>query len=146
MIKRWFSKQKNTVTFGGQTYEVKPLSMENSLSLMLLLSPYIALLEEKWPEFQAALQDTGGMRGGMLFAFFRTIREDMAMLPGDMTKAVALLVGCDSRELAQTATGEELVEALSALDRIHDLRGIYNAAKSLGLVARYKTPLAGDVS
>ncbi len=70
MIKRLFRKRQNTVTFGGQTYEVQPLSMENSLSLMLLLSPYIALLEEKWPEFQAALQDTGGMRGGMLFAFF----------------------------------------------------------------------------
>ncbi len=78
------------------------------------------------------------MRGGLLFAFFRTIREDMAMLPGDMTKAVALLVGCDSRELAQTATGEELAKALSTLDRIHDFRGIYDMASTLGIVARYK--------
>jgi len=136
---RWFNKHKNnSVTLGGQSYEPKPLSMESALELLLLLSPYIALIEGRWPEFQAALKNTGGLRGGLLFAFFRTVREDMFALPGDFTKAVALLTGADPVELAKAATAEELIIALPELDKIHNFSALYETAKSIGIVARYK--------
>lgn len=134
----WNNKKKAPfVKFGGKLYEVKPLGLENALALLLLLSPYLALLEQKWPQFQQALADQGGMRPGLLFAFFRVMRDDMWALPGDLTKAVGLLADVDPVWLAKNASAVELVEAIPTLDGVNDFEGLWQAARSLGLVARY---------
>lgn len=136
----WSNKKTGPfVKFGGELYEVKPLGLENALSLLLLLSPYLALLEQKRPQFQQALADQAGMRPGLLFAFFRVMREDMRALPGDLTKAVGLLADVDPVWLAKNASAVELVEAIPTLDAINDFEGLWQAARSLGLVARYTT-------
>lgn len=135
----WSNKKKDPfVKFGGKLYEVKPLGLENALALLLLLSPHLALLEQKWPQFQQALGDQSGMRPGLLFAFFRVMREDMQALPGDLTRSVGLLAGVDPVWLAKNATAAELVEAIPTLDSVNDFEGLWQAARSLGLVARYK--------
>lgn len=134
----WSNKKDDPcVKFGGNLYEVKPLGLENALALLLLLSPYLALLEQKLPQFQQALADQGGMRPALLFAFFRVMREDMRALPGDLTKAVGLLAGVGPVWLAKNASAAELVEAIPVLDSVNDFQALVGAAKSLGLVARY---------
>ena len=68
----------------------------------------------------------------MLFALFRVMREEMAAMPGDMMKAVALMLDADPVWLAQNATAEELMRSLPVLNRVNQFDRIYAAAKGIG--------------
>lgn len=132
-----FVKRKHYVTFGGQQIEVPPLSLEGSLELILLMSPYIPLLEYHLPEIQAALKGNGN-RPRLLSTIFFALRREMSEAPGDITKMIALLAGIDPVWLAETATGEELVEALPVLDKAHNLGRLWGIAQGMGLHVRYE--------
>jgi len=116
---------------------VKPIGLENALRLALLLAPHLARIEDHWPEVKTALETTDGTRPDLLTATFIGLREELEGMPGDMTRALALLLGMEPADLAGQITAQEFVAALPVLDEVNDLLGLWNSIKDLGLVARY---------
>lgn len=127
----------NYVTIGHERIEVKPLTLENALSLILLLSPHISLIETKWPEFKQALDSTNGKRPQLLRAVFLSLRDEMIMFPGDVTRAFALLLNRDLEWTATHASAEDFVNALPVLDNVNNFVALWKTAKSLGLSVKY---------
>jgi hypothetical protein len=113
-----FRKRKPYITIGGQQVEIKPLSLQNSTALILLMAPYWPILDEHLPNIEHALINKDRP---LLVGIFTVLREEMRKAPGDITKAVALLAGLDAEWVARNATAAEVVEALPVLDRAHDL-------------------------
>jgi len=133
----WFGKRK-TVLMGGRRVEVKPLTLENALKLILLLAPHLAHLEEHWPGIKQALEMTDGSRPRVLTAILTGLRDEMAAMPGDMVRAMALLLDMGSVDVAGRMTAKEFVEALPVLDDVNDLHSFWRATKELGMVAKYR--------
>lgn len=134
---RMFTKKRG-VRLGGKRIPIEPLSLENALKLILLLAPYLALIENEMPEIKRALATTGGQRPQLLSTIFRTMGDEMAKFPGDMTRALALLTGEDASWIAGNATAHEFVEALPILDEVNGLTGLFWAIQALGVTARYR--------
>lgn len=124
MINLIRKKKDNTISIGGQEVELKPLALEPAIELTLILAPYVPLIERSWPEFQQALSDTDGKRPELLSAIFRTLAGEMQQAPGDMLKAMALLLDKPLEWVAREATGRELLEALPEIDRVNELHKI----------------------
>jgi len=138
----WFMK-RNTLLMGGERVEIKPLTLENALKLILLLAPHLAHLEEHWPQIKQALEVTDGNRPQVLSAIFVGLRDKMAEVPGDMVKAMGLLLDRDQAEIAVAMTAQEFVSALPVLDKVNDLHGLWRAARGLGMVAKYRPESSG---
>lgn len=134
---RLFRKRKQYVTLGGQRIEVKPLTLEDSLSLFLLLSPYLPLLEIYFPQIQQALKDKSGDRPRALSKIFYTFRDEMRNSPGDLIRIMAILAGVDPVWLSQNATAQEMIEALPVLDKAHDIGRLWKVIKELGVNIKY---------
>lgn len=124
-------------TFGGQEIEIKPLTLENCISLLLLMSPHLAVFERHWVEIKQALKSTDGTRSQVLFHTFIILRQEMAAFPGDITRAMALLLGMDIEWVARNVTAQEFLEALPVLDRVNNFSGLWQMAQRLGLKAGY---------
>jgi len=133
----WFWKRKR-ITLGGRRVKVKPLTLENALKLILLLAPHLARIEEHWPGIKQALEMTDGSRPRVLTAILTGLRDEMAAMPGDMVRAMALLLDRDTAEIAVAMTAKEFVEALPVLDDVNDLHSFWRATKELGMVAKYR--------
>lgn len=131
-------KLSNTIRLGGDTVDVKPLTLENSLRLTLLLAPYIVSLEHKWPQIKAALESTNGQRPQLLQTVFTQLYSDMSFGPGVVTESLAICLDMDIAEVAQKATFKDLLEAWPVLDRINRFSELWTAVKGLGIVLRYK--------
>lgn len=127
-----------TISLGSELIEVKPLTLENSLKLILLLSPYVVKVESKWPRLVAALEATNGNRPHLLKMLLIEWRQDLAFAPGDVVQAFALLIGRDMAEVAEKATAKDLVMALPVLDAVNDFISLFLACRSLGIVVRYE--------
>jgi hypothetical protein len=128
--------RKNKVKLGGQWVDVQPLSLENALGLALLLAPHVARIEHHWPEIKRAM-DSDGDRPKILTVTFRSLRDELSEMPGDMVKAMGLLLDRDPVDVAGAITAQEFVEALPVLDRVNDLGQLWASAQALGLTARY---------
>jgi len=66
------------------------------------------------------------------------LREELSEMPGDMTRALALLLDMEPELLAGQITAQEFVAALPVLDEVNDLMGLWENVRELGLVARYR--------
>lgn len=126
-----------TIELGGEMIEVKPLTLENAMRLILLLAPYISRVESKWPRLVAALEATNGNRPKLLELLLVEWRQDLAFAPGDIVQAFALLIGRDMAEVAEKATAKDLVMALPVLDAVNDFRSLWTACKALGITVKY---------
>lgn len=133
MISR-FIRAKNKVTIKGETFTPLPLDLEQSIELLLLLAPYVALFENHLSEFQAALKDTEGNRPRLLSALLRTLAGEMK--PEDITKTFALLLD-KPPEWFRGVRPVELVEALPVLDDVNNFNDIFSLVKELGLTVKY---------
>ena len=132
----WPRKRKaDTVTIGGEVIEIKPLRLEPAVELVLLVSPYLPSLEKRWPEFQAGLTLTDGLRPSVLSGIFRALSQEMKEAPGDMVKMVALLLDRPLEWVAQTATGAEILQALPIIDKVNRFDKILLALRGM---ARYE--------
>lgn len=129
-----FTRQKNTVTVGGETFEPSPLDLEQSLKLLLLLAPYVALIENHLPEFQVALKDTTGKRPRLLSALLRALSSEIK--PQDLTKAFAILLQ-KPPEWFRGAKAVELIQALPVLDAVNDFAEIFSLIQEMGLTVEY---------
>ncbi len=133
-----FKSNPPRVTFGGETFEIMPLTLERTLELILVLAPHLALIESHLPKFRQLLADQSGDRPELLRMMFVTMRDDMRQLPGDMTKALALLCGIDDPVwLAKNAKPQEFLEAISTLDKVHDFKRLWRTVKGLGVSVGY---------
>lgn len=135
---RLFKPRIPKVKIGSQKVPVRPLTLENTLRLALLLGPHLAVIEERWPVLQRALKDRSGERPQLLRALFAALREELAEMPGDMLAAFGLLI---DREISWMVENEvsatDLIEALPVLDEINDFSALWGAFRDLGLTVRY---------
>lgn len=134
-----FNKKKpnSTIELGGETIEVRPLSLESCLRLTLLLAPHIAKVERRWPEIKAALEVTNGTRPMLLEAVFIRLYEELSFAPSDVVTAVALLLDRDIEWVARQATPMDLVKAWPVLDRVNNFKELWATVKGLGIVVKY---------
>lgn len=131
------AKPSNTIEVGGETVEIKPLTLENSLRLLLLLAPHLARIEARWPQLKAALAATDGIRPRLLEALFVALRAELAFAPGDIVSAFALCLNRDVAWIAEHATAAEMLAAWPVLDEINHFRDLYALGKHLGIVVKY---------
>ena len=126
-------QKQPTIKIGGETIPVYPMSLEDTLTLAILLSPHLARLEAHWSELKNGLQNDRGELSALLMA----LRAEMASTPGDIVRAFALLTGQDVAYIARNASATDLVNTLPALDRVNDFRLLWKAIKALGLTVKY---------
>lgn len=131
-------KKLHTIKFSNEEIEIKPLSLENCIALLLLMSPHIAQLERHWPEINNALKNTSGDRPQILFHTFIILRHELSSLPGDISKVMALLLDKDIEWVAKNVRAQEFLEALPILDKVNDFRQLWQLSKALGVKIRYK--------
>lgn len=106
---------------GGQKIEVKPIGLENAIELVLLIMPYLVMIEDFKPQFEQALKTNDN---GLLSAMLKSLAKDMKKSPGDIVKMVSLLTGKPIEWIAIFATGEEVVKAFPVFDRVNDFRAL----------------------
>ena len=126
-------QKQPTIKIGDDTILVYPMSLEDTLTLAILLSPHLARLEAHWSELKNGLQNDRGELSALLMA----LRAEMASTPGDIVRAFALLTGQDVAYIARNASATDLVNTLPALDRVNDFRLLWKAIKALGLTVKY---------
>lgn len=122
-----FKQRKIYVKLGGERKEVKPLTLPAVVELALLMAPYWPIIEDNLPRIRQAAAARDKV---VLFELFMVLREKMAEIPGDITKAVGLLAGVDPEWLARNGTAQEIAEALPGLDRAHDLGRLWGIIQS----------------
>ena len=122
-----------TIKIGDDTVLVYPMSLEDALTLAILLSPHLARLEAHWSELKNGLQNDRSELSALLMA----LRAEMANTPGDIVKAFALLTGQDVAYIARRASATDLINALPTLDRVNDFKLLWKAIKALGLTVKY---------
>lgn len=118
---------------GGRSVELRPLPMEDGTRLLLLLLPYLMLVDRHLPAIRESLEQ--GDR--LVMATVRAMTQDAGSMPGDITKLVALLLGVRPEWLAQAATAEEIVRALPTLDRYHRLSELVVSLYQSGVYRRW---------
>ena len=132
----WPIKKTRSVTLGGERIPISPLGLESALELGLLLAPYVAGIERHLPELKAALEATNGQRPQLLTAAVRALVGEMRQAPGDLTRAVALLVDREPEWVALHALPTEVVQALPVLDEANDFGALLEAVRDLGLTVK----------
>jgi hypothetical protein len=119
-------KRSYTTKIGGVEIELKPLSLENALRLVLLLGPHIARIERYWPHLQSAAGN-----GRLLETLLKDLGRELQPAPGDIVTAYALLLDMPPEWIAVNASAKELIEALPLLDEINDLKSLFQVVNQL---------------
>jgi len=123
-----------SVTIGGECIAVRPMGLENALRFLLLIAPYVGALDRHLPMLAEALQEKDGpQRRGFLRAVVTVMAGEMERAPGDVAKAVSILIGKDPEWVARNALPEEIVQALSACDEANDFKSLFASLRALGL-------------
>lgn len=118
-----FTKPK--VVIGGKARAVKPLGLQAALELMILLAPYLATIEA----------NLGNLRGSYLLRdIFTMLHQRMSNAPGDILKAMSLLLDCEVEWLAPRITAQEFLAALPILDEVNNFGELWAIIQGLGLV------------
>lgn len=133
MILRLFNKEGLTV--GGETITPEPLNLEETIELVILLAPYIGLIENHLAEFNRILKNTSGDRPQLLSSLLAAIVDDVK--PADFTRMFAILLHKEP-EWFRGVTAQELISALPELDRVNNFGGLIQSIRALGLTVRYQ--------
>lgn len=119
---------RSSITINGQQVEVKPLTLENSLRLVLLLAPHVAKIERHW----ARLKENPRL----LETVLKDLAGDLAFAPGDVVAAFALCLDVEPEWVARNATAKDLIEALPVLDEVNGgFVDLWRSCEALGLTA-----------
>lgn len=102
------------------------------------MSPHIAQLEQHWLEIDRAFKSSDGTRSQVLFHTFVILRHEIASMPGDISKVMALLLDKNVEWVARNVTAQEFLDALPILDKVNDFRQLWQLSKALGIKIRYK--------
>lgn len=123
-----FIKRPPKITAGGETFSPEPMNLEQSLALVLLLAPYLPLVEVLWPQFQEALKAGSKKRPYLLSAFFQVMASHIE--PVDVTRTFAIILD-KPPEWFRKVQAVELVEALPMLDEVNDFSRLIEAVNKL---------------
>lgn len=135
MILKWFTKDASQITIGEETFAPEPLSLEETMALVVLLAPYIGLIENHLSEFNRIIQNTSGDRPQLLSSFLAAVVDDIK--PADFTRMFAILLRKEP-EWFRGVKAQELIEALPVLDRVNNFGGLIASIRGLGLTVRYQ--------
>lgn len=135
MILKWFTKDTSQITIGEETFTPEPLSLEETMALVILLAPYIGLIENHLSEFNRIIQNTSGDRPQLLSSFLAAVVDDIK--PADFTRMFAILLRKEP-EWFRGVQAQELIEALPALDRVNNFGRLIASIRGLGLTVRYQ--------
>jgi len=128
-LKKLFTK-KNIVVLGDEKIEVKPIGLENAIKFVLLIGPYLVLIDDFKPQFEQALKTNDA---GLISALLHSLVGEMQKTPGDIVKMVSLLINKPVEWIALNVTAQEIMEALPVLDKINDFGALLIAAQNLGV-------------
>ncbi len=136
---RFRRKPKKPQVKIGQTHvELKPLELEQAISLALLMAPHLAVIEMRLPDIRRSLANAEGRRPQLLRSIFIALRDELAEMPGDVFEAFALLLHKDRTWLAeQSVSAADLIEALPALDQVNDFSSLWGVMREFGLSVQY---------
>lgn len=123
------------ITIGGGSFTPQPLSLEETMELVLLLAPYIGLIENHLSEFNRIIQNTSGDRPQLLSTFLTALVDEIK--PADFTKMFAILLRKEP-EWFRDVKAQELIDALPILDDVNNFGGLIASIRALGLTVRYK--------
>jgi len=135
-LSRWAKKLKSGrklpeetwVTLGGQIHRVEPLRALEGIKLCMIVGPYVPKLWEIGKAF--SLKDKSEIKTGIL----RGLVNEMEKFPGDLIKAVGLLIKREPRWLIENATAQELFTALIKLNEFSGFWNLLMLGMGLGLV------------
>lgn len=138
-LSRFRRKPKKPQVKIGQTHvELRPLELEQAISLALLMAPHLAVIETRLPEIKRSLANTEGRRPQLLRVIFTAMRDELAEMPGDVFEAFAILLHKDRTWLAeQGVSAADLIEALPALDQANDFSSLWEVMREFGISLRY---------
>lgn len=124
------------VTINGVDIEVKPLTLERTLEFLILLSPYLVLIEDNWQGINLLLQQD--KNPNLLSSLFLGLRDQFENAPQDIVKAFAILLDLDSDWVAENAKPTDLFLSLEVLDKQNNFVNLWYAAKYIGLIVLEK--------
>lgn len=122
-------KVRYTTRIGGATIEIKPLTLENSLRLFLLLAPHVARIKHYWPHLKKSVAN-----GVVLELLLKDLANELQFMPGDIITAYSLLLDMPPEWIAVNATARELIESLPILDKVNKLGELWTACEALGVL------------
>lgn len=128
-LKRLFIK-KNIVVLGNEKIEVKPIGLENAIKFVLLIGPYLVLIDDFRPQFEQALKTNDA---GLISALLHSLVSEMQKTPGDIVKMVSLLIDKPVEWIALNVTAQEIMDVLPVLDKVNDFGALLVAAQNLGV-------------
>lgn len=129
-----------SVDIGGERIAVHPLGLKDTIQFMLLLAPYVGSFDRHRQMLADALQKPDGpTRHGFLSAIFTAMAGEMGHAPGDLTRAVALLLDREPEWVARHGMAEEIVRAIPVLDAANNFGSLFVSLRALGLTAAEKS-------
>jgi hypothetical protein len=126
-----------SVTIGDELITVRPLGIEDTIRVAMLLAPYLAKFQNHLPRIATAVAgDRLRLLGerSTLRAFVAAMMDDTDRLPGDVVKMLALFLGREPGWVAENATAHQLVAAIPAIDEANDLARLIHSTGMLGFV------------
>lgn len=135
MTLKLFNRHKNEITIKGESFTPAPLSLEETMELVILLAPYIGLIEAHFGEFEGILKNKSGDRPQLLSSFLMALVDEIKS--ADFTKIFAVLLRKDP-EWFRDVQAQELIKALPVLDHVNNFGGLIASIRDLGLTVRYK--------
>ena len=127
--------KKNRIAIKGQIFTPRALNLEEAIELILILAPYVGLIEQHFGEFERILKDTSGSRPKLLSSLLTAMVDEIK--PADFTKVFAILLHKEPAWF-EDVKAVELVNALPVLDRINNFGSLIHSVQKLGLTVRYK--------
>lgn len=131
---KWLRRKRQPalplVTLGGEAYQVQPLNIEELCELLVILLPYIAKVAIKFGSIATAYKAN---QVELLQTLLRELSGELTEIPGQLTRVVALLLHVDPDWLIQTATAQEIVNAISVLDQVNDFASLIQSIADLGI-------------
>jgi hypothetical protein len=70
----------------------------------------------------------------LLESLLKDLGKELQFAPGDIVTAYSLLLNVPHEWIAVNATAKELIEVLPVLDRVNNLKELWQAASALGIV------------
>lgn len=128
-------KRQPTVRIGNEKVEVKPLTIEKGVRFCLLFLPY---LPAHWPRIRATLEgptrrrfNLFSRRPKLLALLLKDLRQEMGLSPAEVATAFSLLLNRPVEWIVQNAGAEDLLDAIPALDKANDFRGMFQSVTEL---------------
>lgn len=125
-LKKTKDGEKNgvqVVIIGGESVEVRPMDLEGTCQLLVLSAPYTILLAEYLPDIRESMDAPDSPR--LLQTIFMRMRHEIQAFPGDLTKALAIMLDREPEWVAQQASPAEIFAALPVLDRVNGFTELY---------------------